>query len=132
MNAVPPFKTEAKANYNGTTSLGIVCIKRTELPNSCIRNSEMGIKLASSGLQMTMDFNQNAYKYTFYSCHENKPTRTKLEPVYTKHPHQRCYISAMMLAILFSLKTMESLENGFQPQSGATPLFSLRKVSLES
>ena len=28
----------------------------------------------------------------------------------------------MTLAILFSLKTMESLENGLEPQSGATPL----------
>ena len=31
-----------------------------------------------------------------------------------------------MLVILFSLKTMESLENGFQPHSGVTPLFSIQ------
>ena len=34
--------------------------------------------------------------------------------------------AVMTLAILFSLKTMESLENGLQPHSGATPLFSMR------
>ena len=33
-----------------------------------------------------------------------------LQPVYTKRQHQRCGNSAMMLAILFSLKTMESLQ----------------------
>ena len=38
----------------------------------------------------------------------------------------------MMLAILFSLKTMESLQNGLQPHSGATPLFSIRTVLLAS
>ena len=38
----------------------------------------------------------------------------------------------MTLAILFSLKTMESLENGLQPQSGVTPLFSNRTESLAS
>ena len=31
--------------------------------------------------------------------------------------------SAMVLAILFSLKRMELLDNGLQPNSGATPLF---------
>ena len=40
--------------------------------------------------------------------------------------------AAMTLAILFSLKTMESLENGLQPQSGATPLFLMRTESLAS
>ena len=34
----------------------------------------------------------------------------------------------MTLAILVSLKTMESLENGLQPNSGVTPLFSMRPV----
>ena len=41
----------------------------------------------------------------------------------------------MMLAILFSVKTMELLENGLQPYSGVTPLFSMRiesKLSLQS
>ena len=38
----------------------------------------------------------------------------------------------MALAILFSLKTMESLKNGMQPQSVATPLFSMRTEFLVS
>ena len=37
---------------------------------------------------------------------------------------------AMTLAILFSLKTIKSLENGLQPHSGVTPLFSMRIESL--
>ena len=36
----------------------------------------------------------------------------------------------MTLAILFSLKTMESLENGLQTQSETTPLFSMRAILL--
>ena len=39
---------------------------------------------------------------------------------------------AIKLAILFSLKTMESLKNGLQPYSGATQLFSIRIISLAS
>ena len=35
-----------------------------------------------------------------------------------------------MLGILLSLKIMESLENGLQPQSGATPLFPMKAVLL--
>ena len=31
-------------------------------------------------------------------------------------------ITLMVLVILFLLKTMESLENGLQPQSGPTPI----------
>ena len=46
-----------------------------------------------------------------------------LGPVYIKHQHQCCNNSAMMLAILFALKVMESLENGLQPHSRAAPLF---------
>ena len=38
----------------------------------------------------------------------------------------------MMLTRLFSLKTMESLENGLQLHSGATPLFSMRTILLAS
>ena len=38
----------------------------------------------------------------------------------------------MMLAILFLLKTVKSLENGLQTYSGATPLFSIRTESLAS
>ena len=45
--------------------------------------------------------------------------------VYIKHRRQRCDNSAMILAALFSLETMESLENGLQPESGVTRLFSM-------
>ena len=38
----------------------------------------------------------------------------------------------MMLAILFSFKSMELLENGLQFHSGTTPLFSMIDVSLPS
>ena len=41
--------------------------------------------------------------------------------IYTKRQPQRCE----MLAILFSLKTTVSLENGLQLHSEATPLFSM-------
>ena len=40
--------------------------------------------------------------------------------------------SAMTLAILFSLKTIESLQNGVATYFQATPLFSMRTVSLVS
>ena len=40
--------------------------------------------------------------------------------VYTGRQRQCCENSAVMLDILFSLKIMESLENGLQPDSGAT------------
>ena len=55
-----------------------------------------------------------------------------LRPVYTKRQRRLCYNAAMTLAILFSLKTMESLENGLQSKSGATPLFSMRTESQAS
>ena len=45
-----------------------------------------------------------------------------LGPIYTKRQRQRCDNSAMTLAILFSLKTVESLEN-----VKTTPLFSIRR-----
>ena len=38
----------------------------------------------------------------------------------------------MTLAIMFSLKTIELLENGLQPHSGVIPLFSMRSELLES
>ena len=38
----------------------------------------------------------------------------------------------MTLAILFSLKMMESLENGLQPQSGVIPLFLITTELLAS
>ena len=48
-----------------------------------------------------------------------------LGPVYTKHQRQRCHNSAMMLAILFSLNTMESLQNQVATHFQVTPLFSM-------
>ena len=50
----------------------------------------------------------------------------------TNCQHQCCNNSAMALAILFSLKTMESLQNGVATHYGATALFSIRLVSLAS
>ena len=47
----------------------------------------------------------------------------ELEVRYVKGPRQLCDNSAMTLAILLSLKSVESLENGLQSYSGATPLF---------
>ena len=38
--------------------------------------------------------------------------------------------SVMTLAIPFLLKTMESIENGLQRHSGATPLFSTQRIFL--
>ena len=55
-----------------------------------------------------------------------------LGPVYTKRQRQSCDNSTMTLAILFSLKSMETLENGLQPHSGVTPLFSMRTESQAS
>ena len=46
--------------------------------------------------------------------------------------NQRSDNFVMMLAILFSVKTIESLENGYQPYSGATPMFSMRTELLAS
>ena len=55
-----------------------------------------------------------------------------LEPVYTKRQRQRCDNSVMTLAILFSLKTMESSEIGVATYFLATPLFSMRTELLAS
>ena len=55
-----------------------------------------------------------------------------LGPVYTKRQRQHCDNSVMMLANLFSLKLVESLENRLQHHSGATPLFSMRTESQAS
>ena len=55
-----------------------------------------------------------------------------LGPAYTKRQSQRYDNAAMTLAILFSLKLVESLENRLQPHSGATPLFSMRTESQAS
>ena len=57
---------------------------------------------------------------------------TRLGPVYTKRQRQGCDNSVMTLAILFSLKSVESLENRLQPHSGATPLFLMRTESQAS
>ena len=43
-----------------------------------------------------------------------------LAHVYTKRQRQRCDNYAMTLAILLSLKSMETLENGLQTHSGAS------------
>ena len=48
----------------------------------------------------------------------------ELGTVYTKRKRQCCDKLLMTLAILSSMKTMESQENGLQPQSGAASGFS--------
>ena len=53
-----------------------------------------------------------------------------LGPVYTKRQHQRCGNSTMKLVILFSLETMELLQNGVTTHFRVAPLFSKRTVSL--
>ena len=50
-------------------------------------------------------------------------------PIYTKHQRQYYDNSAMTLTILFSLKSVELLENRLQSHSEATPLFSMRTES---
>ena len=47
-------------------------------------------------------------------------------PINTKHQSQCCNKSAMMPAILFSLKTMESLQDGVAIHSQVIPLISMR------
>ena len=50
-----------------------------------------------------------------------KPFQVKaLGPVYTKRQRQYCDNSAMTLVILFTLKTMESLQNGVATHFQAT------------
>ena len=53
-----------------------------------------------------------------------------LGSVYTERQYKRRDNSATILVISFSLNTMESLENVLQPDSGATPLFSIWTVSV--
>ena len=53
-----------------------------------------------------------------------------LGPVYTKRQCQGCDNSVMTLAILFLLKTMESLQIGIAIHFQATPLLSMRTVLL--
>ena len=52
--------------------------------------------------------------------------------VTAEYQHQCGDNSAMTLAILFSLKTMESLQNLVATHFQATPLFSMRILSLAS
>ena len=49
--------------------------------------------------------------------------------IYTKRQRQRFDNAAMTLAILVSLKIMQSLQNRLQPQSEAILLFSVRTGS---
>ena len=58
--------------------------------------------------------------------------RRILGSVCTKHQRQHCDYSAMMLAILFSLEIMGSLQNRVAIHFQSTPLFSMRTVSLGS
>ena len=48
---------------------------------------------------------------------------------YTKHQSQFGINTVMTLVTQFSLTTMESLQNGLQPHSQATPLWSMRTSS---
>ena len=52
------------------------------------------------------------------------------KPVYAEHQRQFCDNDVMTLAMLLSMKTMESLQNWVATHSGATPLFSIRAVLL--
>ena len=56
----------------------------------------------------------------------------KSGPAYTKRQRQRRVNAGMTSAILISLKTTESLQNGITMHSRVTPLFSLRAKSLLS
>ena len=56
-------------------------------------------------------------------------TNDTLWPIYTKRPRQHCDNSAMTLGILFSLKTVESLQNGVATYFQAIPLISMRTES---
>ena len=59
----------------------------------------------------------------------------RLGLVYNKHQYQRCANSTMAVVILFSLKSVESLGNRLQPQSGVTRLILMRtesQMSLQS
>ena len=49
-----------------------------------------------------------------------------LWPIYTKHQHQCSANARMTLAILFSLKSMETLGNGIATRFRATPFVSMR------
>ena len=57
---------------------------------------------------------------------------TNITPVCTERQSQRCNNSAMRLVILLYLITMELLQNRIGTHFQATPLFSMRTVSLAS
>ena len=57
---------------------------------------------------------------------------TNITPVCTERQSQRCNNSAMRLVILLYLITMELLQNRIGTHFQATPLFSMRAVSLAS
>ena len=52
-----------------------------------------------------------------------------LGSVYTMCQRQRCDNSAMRLAVLLSLKTMESLQNGVATHFRVTPLVSMSSMA---
>ena len=63
----------------------------------------------------------------------NRPLGSvRLRPIYIKRQGQHCDNSAMTLAILFSLKTLESLQNGVAAHFQVTSLFSMRILSMTS
>ena len=68
-----------------------------------------------------------------YPWHVQVPnTLQVLGPVYTKRQRQSCDNSAMILVILFSLKTVESLQIWVTTHFRVTLLFSKRTVLLAS
>ena len=62
----------------------------------------------------------------------DKNTTFIFGPFYTTHQRQRCGNSTMTLGILFSLKTMESLQIGVATNFQETALFSMKTVLLVS
>ena len=70
-----------------------------------------------------METLENGLRYS------SKISKEDLGPIYSKRQHQCCEHSAMMIVILFSLKSMEMLENGLQPQSGVTIVFNENRIA---
>ena len=71
-------------------------------------------------------------KVTKMYVYVNKWWCSHLGFVYSGHQRQDCDNTAMLVAILVSLKTMLYLQNRFRPHSEATPLFSMRTGLLAS
>ena len=80
---------------------------------------------------LTVSFLQHLQHVDQVTVLQNTKTTSVLGPVYPKRKRQHCDNSATMLAILFSLKTMEPLKNGVATHFQATPLFSMRTLLLE-